>query len=295
MLVDSNERAMALDINHKLIKAPAGSGKTGLLTNYFLKLLSVTEHPRQIQAMTFTNAAAQEMKHRIISSLSNVKNGISPKNSHEEENYKLAHAALRNSQARGWNLESNPSLLQICTIDSFCRQILADNARPNNDYVISRNVSNDPSKLYETSAKETLNCIEHKEYGNKIKQLLFHFNNNAPKVERLLIEMLELRERWIPLLFENRNKSREALEKARREFISVILMNDFLQLQAVESELIEVLSKLDRRSESLAAFCENGFKRELTENKGVIQNITNALLTRSGKAKSRFTKKRWDS
>ena len=71
---DQKQRDQALNISDSLIvQAPAGSGKTELITQRYLKLLGSADVPENILVMTFTNRAVDELKHRIISSLNRAK------------------------------------------------------------------------------------------------------------------------------------------------------------------------------------------------------------------------------
>ena len=57
----------------QIYKASAGSGKTYLLTENYLKLaFENAENFSKILAVTFTNKAAEEMKSRILEELNNI-------------------------------------------------------------------------------------------------------------------------------------------------------------------------------------------------------------------------------
>ena len=87
---DQQERGQALNISESfIVQAPAGSGKTELITQRYLKLLGCADQPENVLVMTFTNKAVDELKHRIINALNQVKM-TAPKEQHKLTTFQLA-------------------------------------------------------------------------------------------------------------------------------------------------------------------------------------------------------------
>ena len=91
-----------------LVSAAAGSGKTAVLTERIVDMVCDEEHPVDVDRLlvvTFTNAAAAEMRERIGNKLSD-RLALHPESEHLQRQLTLLHAA------------------QITTIDSFCLFLL---------------------------------------------------------------------------------------------------------------------------------------------------------------------------
>ncbi len=199
-LPDAAERERALDIHSSwIVEAPAGSGKTGLLIQRYLKLLadeSVTS-PEQILAITFTRKATAEMRERVLSQLRAASDGTEPANAFDRETRPMALAALGRDRDLGWALVDQPHRLRIRTIDSVCSEIA--NSLP----VLSgtggrRNVVEDADELYAIAAHRTFLQLGGSDtsLNDALREILLHRDGDLADCERLLASMLRMRDQW---------------------------------------------------------------------------------------------------
>lgn len=198
---DQAARIAALDPQHSvLVQAPAGSGKTDLLTRRFLRLLAEVDDPKQIVAITFTRAAAAEMRHRILGELETASTSSSSDQPADDFSMEaLAVRALARSREHDWRLPDLASQLRISTIDSFCRDLAIQqpifSGVGNNLQINER-----PADLYLRAARLTLAKLGHAgltELSDAIRDLLLWRDNGWKELESLLVEMLGQRDRWM--------------------------------------------------------------------------------------------------
>ena len=108
---DAQREAMSCDSPDILVSAAAGSGKTAVLTKRIIDKLTDKEHPADISRMlvvTFTKAAAGELKERIASAL-NAAMAEAPGNKRLRRQYVLLSKA------------------KIATIHGFCLDLIKQN------------------------------------------------------------------------------------------------------------------------------------------------------------------------
>jgi ATP-dependent helicase/nuclease subunit A len=228
---DQLQRERALDPTRSiLVQAPAGSGKTDLLTRRFLRLLAQVEDPGQIVAITFTIAAAAEMRHRILSELEKAaaiesESTGAPANSDQFAMSSLARRALDHSNALGWKLLDLPAQLRISTIDSFCRDLALQQPLLS-ELGGGLAIAEQPNDLYRRAARHTL-----EEMGNlgapalseAVEALLVWRDNNWQDLEDQLVQMLEKRDRWMQDFVLSHDPDWDALrDRLERPFANAV-------------------------------------------------------------------------
>src|SRR5579859_2524261 len=192
---DSWAREQASDPRRSiLLQAPAGSGKTTVLTERLLRLLAQVNQPEEILAITFTRKAAAEMRARVLKAL---RGEIDTSSAQGARLRKFAEAALAHASRRSWNLAQDPGRLRIQTIDSFNFRLatqLTVTAKAGGALQITER----PGELYNRAARQTLAAADHDEQLAADVELLFErLDNNWGNVQRLLADMLRERGHWL--------------------------------------------------------------------------------------------------
>ena len=238
ILADEKIRRQALEPDQSfIVQAPAGSGKTELLIQRYLKLLGLANYPEEILAMTFTRKAAAEMKERILSALTEAQTPTSrggneqglvepggaiasskkplqatsggsprPEESHHKITWELAQKVLEQDRLREWQLMDNPARLRIVTIDSFCSSLTRRMpllSRMGTNLDIQENAKN----LYRETARIILSLTENETnpYGELVRNILRHIDNSKEDFIKRIVQLLEKRDQWMISFFDPRD------------------------------------------------------------------------------------------
>lgn len=225
--VDQAARQESLNTQQSyIVQAPAGSGKTSLLTLRFLRLLLTVQNPEEILAITFTRKAAAEMHQRIINSLM-MGTKAKPINDFDRQLWQVATEVLEHDALNAWQLLNNPARLRIQTIDSLCASLtqqLPVTAR----FGSPPSIQIDSSALYVEAAR---NCLEEMEaddgIGKAIQLLLTHLDNQFSRAEKLISAMLASRDQWLRHMGGSvvDDDSRASLEEVLQRSIMTIVGN----------------------------------------------------------------------
>ena len=201
---DLQARQDALDVSRSfIVQAPAGSGKTELLIQRYLKLLSVVDNPEEVLAITFTRKAAAEMQFRVLTALQVAQRGEEPAEEHQKLTKALATAALQRDREHDWQLLANPRRMRIQTLDSLNALIARLQPISSPEGAVGARIVTDAelSSLYRAAALATLDWLAE---GGPMKaatrEVLVHVDNNTQIYVSYLVQMLGTRDQWLPFI-----------------------------------------------------------------------------------------------
>ena len=280
-LTPSQEEALNIE-KHVCVTAGAGSGKTTVLVERYLKILregNVT--PREIVAITFTNKAAAEMKDRIIERLS-------PQEGNEdlEQSNSLQHFRDEMNSAH------------ISTIHSFCASILREfpfQAHVPANFSIIQGI--DQKLLLQKTLKETLRDIatnpDHS-LRAELTRLLRRYGGQQ-KLADFFSDMINQRdviEHLTQEIYSNSNDTEihEALQqRIREQLMSTIDIPEFIRclnavMQVATGKSVKVVRDLTQELETV--YSENPNSPEAPE---LLKHIAVPITIKNGNiAKSAF-------
>jgi len=235
---DAAARAAALDpVRSFIVQAPAGSGKTELLTQRYLALLARVDHPEEILAVTFTNKAAAEMRDRVLRALARARDAAPPEAGHRRLTWELARAVLARDAQAGWQIERNPRRLRVQTIDALCASI-ARQLPLAAGFGAPPATIEDAHHHYRAAARETLALVESGSHWTEATtRLLRHLDNHLGQIEELLARMLARRDQWLRHVTGGRDDPR--LERGVLETALANVVSDALAALAAVAPMQE--------------------------------------------------------
>ena len=227
-LTPSQRQALNIE-KHICVTAGAGSGKTAVLVERYLKILregNVT--PQEIVAITFTDKAAAEMKERIIEELS-----LQAERDGSEQDNSLQ------------GFREKMSTAHISTIHAFCSRILREfpfQAGVPANFSILQGI--DQKLLLQETVKKTLKDIatnEEDKHRDELTRLLQRYGSQQKLVDLLstMINQRDALEHLMQEIYENPNgreirrtlqeRVRERTQQIRERLMSTIDIPEFIR------------------------------------------------------------------
>lgn len=274
----------ALDIKrHVCVTAGAGSGKTTVLVERYLKILREgnVKTPQEIVAITFTEKAAAEMKERIIKELSaqETHEGIEQRNSLQQLRQEMGSA-------------------HISTIHAFCSRILREfpfQADVPANFSIIQGI--DQKLLLQQTIKNTLKKIATDtadEHRAELTRLLQRYGGQQKLVDffSALIQQRDVVTQLLRKIYSKPDDTEirgDWTHKVREELTSAIDISDFIRclkvlLQVAKGRNAETVRALIQRLEALPEQNPNA-----PEALNLLQEIGSLITIQSGAiAKTNF-------
>lgn len=288
MLIDQTDRDICSNPNFNVIaRAPAGSGKTGILLLRMLNCLSRVARPESVLATTFTNKAANEMRERVIDALRSAKSSTGEGlEGYDQELHIAAKSVIDVDKRLGWRLLECPSRLRICTFDTFCGSL--SKRLPILSGIGSGAIEESPDQIYREAVIETLANIESEsaavELKSAIRMIMGSAKNRTEDLVPLLSGLLAKRDQWI---YEMLSPDVEMMEAQIHKLVMGVYNEQLaiLMTHGLNSllELFEQGSRFDNKL-SWAQGITN-VDLESREGMSCIRMVANCITTSSSPAK----------
>ncbi len=294
---DAASRIQALDPQQSfIIQAPAGSGKTELLIQRYLVLLTQVSKPEHVLAVTFTKKACGEMRERLHHALAKAA-GPEPTAAHEKKTWQLAQAVCHHAQHCGWILATIAQKLSIYTIDAMCQQFLRL-SHPRYHIWTTYQLALQPEVLYEDTIQAFMTACAQPGHPCCVPfhHLLSYHQLDSGYLHRLFLSLLQTREQWLPHVVRSRldteliprmeatitSIQNHCIDTLQRAFTSVSC-SQFLDLYCAHRANLE-----DAGCEhDMPNICYPAHNSELAIEDWIA--LCQWLLTKQGQFRSRFT------
>ena len=281
-LTPNQQRALSIE-KHICVTAGAGSGKTTVLVERYLKILREGNvDPQEIVAITFTDKAAAEMKERIIEELS----------PQEERD-----GSEQDNSLQGFR--EKMSTAHISTIHAFCSRILREfpfQAGVPANFSILQGI--EQQLLLQQIIRETLKNIatnEEDEHRDELTRLLQRYGGQQKLVDLLstMINQRDALEHLMQEIYKNPNDTeihgilqervRERKQQIRERLMSTIDIREFTQclntvLQVASGKKADVAENLIRQLEG-----QYEPDRNSPEVPNLLKEIATLITTRENK------------
>lgn len=291
---DADVREKAVDVNRSvLLTAPAGSGKTSVLERRFLRALAQCEAPEQVVAITFTVAAAAEIRERAFNTLLEAKRGARSDSEHQEALLEDARQVLKLDAEKGWGILRDPGRLRIMTIDSL--NSLIASSLP----LVSRSggatkVDEQPQGLYQEAIVNLFADLEDETLSAPLREALsltLEFGRHqVDKLIPLLETLLQARDQWLkPLMGGNIDQ----FEATFRAIVDATKADAIASLDPAHwTELMSILQLGSQYSDELAwAAAINLSVGVHGQSEAVLSAMAKSLLTTEGLLRKRVDKR----
>ena len=258
------EQAIHKKESNILVAAAAGSGKTAVLVERIInKIINENVDIDKILVVTFTNAAAAEMRERILKAL--YKKIDECKNQEEQENLQKQTILLNKAS--------------ICTIDSFCLDVIRNNFF---EMDISPNFRVGDTTEMELLKQEILEEMFEEKYENKdedfqdLIKIYTSYRDDTPLKDLILkiftyISSNPYPKEWLTDQIEKFNIKDKNIDFSKTIW-GEILLNE------IKEELIDDISKLKNEARKLSVESDMLIYQKTLENDAyeleiMLQNI----------------------